>query len=143
MNTLFRTVTASNDDADIVSITPAENTSQKIFIKGLALEMFIGVFDSEKSQKQRVIVDLEVSVLPTTNWRSDDIKNVLSYAEIIEKIESLAQSGHINLVETFAERIVEICFTYSQVIDVSVSVQKPDVMEQGCSVGASIQRSRG
>ncbi|HPF79243.1 MAG TPA: dihydroneopterin aldolase, partial [Alphaproteobacteria bacterium] len=72
MNTLFKTVTNSasalENDEKVISFQHVENVEQTIFIKNLELDMSIGVFDAEKSAKQRVIVDVELTVQPSANW---------------------------------------------------------------------------
>lgn len=146
MNTLFKTVTDSSasqrSDEKIVAFQHSEVTEQMIFIQNLELEMFIGVLDGEKEDKQRVIVNAELSVIPSANWQEDNVKHVVSYATIIEEIKSLADQGHINLVETFAEMIIEKCFAHEPVMMASVSVEKPDIMEGTTSVGVQVSRSK-
>jgi dihydroneopterin aldolase len=144
MNSLFQTVTNSNDGGEnIVSFAPAQHVEQKILIKDLMLDMPIGVLPKEKKQTQRVIVNLELNVIPQDNWQADEIKNVVSYAEIIEMIQGIVgEQGHINLVETFAEIIIQKCFEYEMIVGISVSVEKPDIIKEVASVGIKISRQK-
>ncbi len=146
MNTLFKTVTdsyiAPQNNEKIVAFEQVETIDQTIFIQNLELDMFIGAFDDEKKQKQRVVVNAELSVTPSTDWQTDNVKDVVSYAAIVEEIKSLAAESHINLVETFAEMIIGKCFTHDPVMMVSVSVEKPDVMDGTTSVGVQISKTR-
>lgn len=146
MNTLFKTVTdsdvAQENDKKIVTLQQSQFVEQTIFIKNLELDMSIGVFDVEKEEKQRVVVDIELTVVPSINWKADNIDDVVSYAAITDEIKSLAEQKHINLVETFAEMIIEKCFTYASVLAVNVSVEKPNIMQASTSVGVQISRSR-
>ena len=144
MNSLFKTVTCSRDtDQKIVSIEPYQSGQQKIFIKDLALEMFIGVLDKEKIQKQRVVVSIEINVQPNINWHADQIDNVVSYADIANMIKDLPEKyGPINLVETFAEMITEECFKNPLVTGIKVTVEKPDIIAEAGSVGVQISRQK-
>lgn len=151
MNSLFKTVTdsasprqtASQDNKQpVVSLPVNQAVEQKIIIKDLKLEMSIGVMDSEKSTKQRVIVGAELKVIPSSDWRQDDINHVVSYADIIESIKALSNDKHIDLVETFAEMIIEECFKNGNVIAATVSVEKPDIMGDGTLVGVQITRQK-
>jgi len=146
MNTLFKTVTdsdiAQENDEKIVAFQHSETTEQTIFIQNLELEMSIGVLEGEKENKQRVIINVELSVTPASNWKADDLKSVVSYAAIVEEIKSLVNEKHINLVETFAEMIIEQCFLHEPVMAASVSVEKPDVMDGTTSVGIQISKSK-
>lgn len=147
MNTLFQTVTnrdIQDDENKIVQISPASilKKSSKIVIKDLELMMFIGVFDAEKEQKQKVIVNLNLEVVPNENWKNDNIDDVVSYADIIERIRLMAEKTHINLVETFAEQIVEMCFGFADIMGVLVRVEKPDIINDARSVGVEISVTR-
>lgn len=135
----------ADSDQKVVSFQPSallSTTAQKIFVKGLELDMFIGVLDAEKEAKQRVMVSVELTVEPNTNWHADNITDVVSYADVIERIQIIAEHGHVGLVETFAEMIIEACFDDASVSAVQVSVEKPDIISNAKGVGVSILRSR-
>ena len=143
MNSLFKTVTESPSKEDnVLSLRAPSEGGQKIFIKDLVLDMLIGVYEKEKQDKQRAIINVELSVNPNRNWQQDDIQHVVSYEDVVDAIKALAAEGHCNLVETFAEKIIEACFKYSGVSAVKVSVEKPDIFEDVAGVGVSISRSR-
>ena len=141
MNTLFKTVTSSSGDTQVVSLQAVNaNESQEIIIRDLELMMSIGVLESELKNKQRVIVNAEISVMDTAS--SDDISSVVSYADIIEQIKEIAQEGHINLVETFARKIINACFEDNRIQAVTVSIDKPDIMSDVRSVGVRLASKR-
>lgn len=142
MNSLFQTVTTCDLDDNVIALPTTQCLSQSIFVKDLALNMFIGVFDDEKKKPQRVIVNVELVVCPTLDWQADNIQNVVSYADIVDRIEKLSTQYHIELVETFAEKIIEDCFSYPEVMEVKATIEKPDVLSQVEAVGASIHRKR-
>lgn len=151
MNSLFKTVTdsaspsqltAQDDDKSVVSFQSPQVLEQKIFIKNLELEMSIGVMELEKSKMQRVIVDAELTVIPPSDWKQDDISNVVSYTDVIEIIKALSKNSHVELAETFAEMIIEDCFKEVSVIAATVSVEKPDIIDGDTKVGARISRQK-
>jgi dihydroneopterin aldolase len=51
--------------------------------------------------------------------------------------------GHINLVETLAEKIAELCLGDGRVETARIRVEKLDVYAEAASVGIEIERSRG
>jgi len=67
---------------------------------------------------------------------------VVCYAEVVEDIRRLIREGHINLVETLAERIVERCLEDHRILDAKVRVEKLDVMPEASAVGVEIERHR-
>lgn len=146
MNTLFKTVTgdrkADNTDHNIVPLPEKGSVEQSIFIKDLEIEMSIGVLEQEQVKKQRVIINAEFLVSPNIDWRQDDIENVVSYADIVVTIESIAQSKHFNLVETLAEEIIEQCLKVDQINEAKVTIEKPDIISTAGGVGVTIRRTK-
>ena len=148
MNTLFQTITnrseRDSDDDKIVTISSPvviQKTS-RIIVKDLELEMFVGVFDDEKERPQKVMVNLVIDVVPNENWQNDDVNDVVSYADIIERVRLLATKSHIHLVETFAEQIGEMCFAFPDVTGAKITVEKPDIIADTASVGVELYISR-
>ncbi|MAZ75810.1 MAG: dihydroneopterin aldolase [Micavibrio sp.] len=142
MNSLFKTITGGSRQTQVESITPfssvVANKTSKIFIKDLELNMLIGVLDEEKTSKQRVIVNIEMDVEPNTQWQKDSISDVVSYADVIERVQMIANADHINLVETLVEKIAEATLSFPSVLSARVNVQKPDIISNTQSVGAEI-----
>jgi dihydroneopterin aldolase len=113
----------------------------RMFLHDLVLACRIGVYDHERQKTQRVRINVDMRVEPDARPRNDDIANVLSYEDVLLEIKRLAGGEHINLVETLAEAIAEICLADARVLDVRVMIEKLDV-EPGASVGVEIERSR-
>ena len=141
MNKLFQTITCSNDDAPS-ALRKAKRDKSVLLIEDLELMMSIGVDDAEKLAPQRVLVCVSIDLMHNPETRNDDIQDVLSYADVIEDIEKLAQSMHFNLVETFAEKIAEEILGYQHALSCTISVKKPDIFKKAGSVGIEISRSR-
>jgi dihydroneopterin aldolase len=57
-------------------------------------------------------------------------------------IRHVVSSGHINLVETLADRIAKTCFEDGRIQGVKVRVEKLDVFKEAESVGIEIERQR-
>ena len=143
MNSLFKTITGGSRQTQVESIAPFTSTmivnkSSKIFIKDLDLMMSIGILDEEKADKQRVIVNIEMDVEPNTHWQKDEIGDVVSYVDVIERVQMIASAGHTNLVETLAEKIAEAALSFPSVLSARVNVQKPDIIKNTQSVGAEV-----
>ena len=145
MNILFKTVTNSfklNENLEkVVPFKKIENNQHQIMIEGLMVEMSIGVMEEEKQAKQRVLLDVVLGVSPKETY-GDDISNTVSYADIIEEVQNLVGSRHFNLVETLAEDIVKICFSYSSVMRADVCVKKPDIIDGVEAVGFKLTQQR-
>ncbi len=117
--------------------------SDKIFIRDLALEMFVGIYDHEKKNKQTVIVNITVEVESNAEKKLSDISDVVSYEEITISIVELSKKKHYNLLEEFAEDISIICLNNNKSISAKITVDKPDIIESCSTVGVEIIRYNG
>lgn len=124
--------------SDISSSPQGTQPLDKIFVRDLVLDCEIGVFHNEKGVTQRVRFNVDVDVLPNTAYVEDDFDQVISYDMIMEGIKDILSEGHINLVETLAERIADHCLTDPRAAKVVVRVEKLD--KEPDAVGVEIVR---
>jgi 7,8-dihydroneopterin aldolase/epimerase/oxygenase len=61
---------------------------------------------------------------------------------VVEGIRRILGEGHINLVETLAERIAAQCLDDHRIVGAKVRVEKLDVMPEASAVGVEIERQR-
>lgn len=125
--------------APLLNVAPVK--TMRVFIRDLILPCSIGIHQHEKLAQQRVQINVELVCIehPTIN---DDMNNVVCYATALLGIKSVVGNGHINLVETLADRIAQVCFKDHRVLKVKVRIDKLDVFEEALSVGVEIERSR-
>lgn len=121
-------------------IADAHAAVRHVFVRDLVLECSIGVHGHERGRPQRVRVNLDLAVHEKTAALNDDIANVVCYEGIVANVRRIAAGGHINLVETFAERIAAICLEDPRVLSARVRVEKLDVFADATSVGVEIER---
>jgi FolB domain-containing protein len=117
--------------------------TRHVLIDRLEIQTMIGVHAAEKRSAQRVWVTLDLSVTELGPSVNDRLEDVLDYAEVIRKVEAVVLAGHINLVETLAERVAAACLTDPKVDAVRVRIEKPDVVANARAVGVEIERRRG
>ena len=55
----------------------------------------------------------------------------------------LAGEGHIDLVETLAERIADRLMQDPRLVQIRVQIEKPEAIDEAASVGIAISRLRG
>ena len=122
-----------------LSAATAASTRQ-VFINDLVLDCLIGVHRHERDGSQRVRINLDLTVLESPEPIDDRLSNVLCYEDLIVKVRHLAMSGHVNLVETLAERLAGLCLAEPGVQTVRVRVEKLDVFADAASVGIEIFR---
>ncbi len=113
-----------------------------VFVKDLTLDALIGIYEVEKQKPQRIIVSIDLSVQEQPGPLPDDISHVVSYEIVVKKVEAIVAEGHINLVETLAEKCAEACLKDKRVISARVRIETPDIGPNARSVGVEIERVR-
>jgi dihydroneopterin aldolase len=115
-------------------------TADRIFVRGLVLPVALGVYDEEQGVTQKVSFTIEAAVAAGVSPKGDAIAEVPSYDDLVGAVRTVVANGHINLVETLAERIAEHCLRDKRIVSVLVRVEK---LERGpASVGVEIVRPR-
>ena len=127
-------VTARAADAE------APLPTRRMFVRDLVLDCLIGVNRYERDGRQRVRINLSLDVLETAPADRDRLSDVVNYDTLVVRIRKLAEAGHVNLVETFAERVAAICLDDRRVRRAAVRVEKLDVYDDTGSVGVEIER---
>jgi dihydroneopterin aldolase len=119
----------------------ARNALRHVFVHDLTIQASIGVYSHEKLDKQRIRINLDLAVREgDASSMDDDINNVVCYEEVVTSIRALIEAGHVNLVETLAERIAALCLEDRRVRVARVRVEKLDVFPDATSVGVEIER---
>lgn len=114
---------------------------RRIFIRDLVLSARIGVWAHEKTQEQRIRINVDLDVADTP-VDTDSLDTVVCYNTVIEGIRDIIANGHVHLAETLAERIAALCLEDGRVFTARVRVEKLDVVPDAASVGVEIVRKR-
>jgi dihydroneopterin aldolase len=100
----------------------ARTVMTKVFVTGLKVQAEIGVYKHEIGRVQPLVVDVELDV-PTAG--AERLSETLNYETILEAARAIAGAGHIELVETFAERLGQACLADPRVTRARIRVEKP------------------
>ena len=123
-------------------VASATSRLRHVFVRDLEIMALIGIYDHEKVKPQRIIVNIDLSVHEAEGPITDEISHVVSYEIIAKKVEAIVAEGHVNLVETLAEKFAEACLRDKRVAAARVRIEKPDIIPNARSVGVEIERSR-
>ena len=113
----------------------------RLLIKDLILRTRIGIHPHERAP-QRVRINAEIEIRADGAPHKDDIAQVVSYEDLIAQIKELSSAGHINLVETLAARIAEVCLIDPRAVCARIRIEKLDVEPDAGAVGIEIERMR-
>ncbi|MQX36052.1 dihydroneopterin aldolase [Roseospira navarrensis] len=118
----------------------AEAGTRHVFVRDLVLSARIGAYEHEKAAPQRIRLNLDLAVREAAADLGDRLENVVCYDSVLGRVREIVQAGHVNLVETLAERIAAVCLEDSRVRRAQVRVEKLDVFQEAESVGVTIER---
>ena len=112
--------------------------TRRIFLRNFETRISMGIHESEKKARQRVMINVDLYLEPDARIERDHISETVDYDFLRREIGVLADSGHFHLQETFCERILAICLARPGVVAVRVSSEKPDVYPDCESIGFEI-----
>lgn len=119
-------------------------TGDRIAIRGLRAYGHHGVYDFERRDGQEFVVDvvLELDLAPAA--ASDDVADTVHYGELAEALAAVVSGEPVNLLETLAQRLADVCLADVRVGAVTITVHKPQapVTVPVGDLAVTIRRSR-
>ena len=112
-----------------------------VFVNRLAVEASIGIHPHERENKQTIWLTIDAGVLED-GATPEAIGDVVCYEDMCRIATALASDGHIDLVETLAERIADRLMEDPRLVQIRVQIEKPQAIDQAASVGIAISRLR-
>lgn len=109
-------------------------------MRGLAVEAQIGVHGHERGRTQPLLVDVEADLAPA---RVEAIADTLNYEALAELARALADRGHTELVETYAQDLAAAVLRNSAAVVVRVRVDKPEALAGAAGAGVEVVLERG
>lgn len=119
--------------------------TDRIALTGLRVPGRHGVYDFEREQGQDFVVDvvLELDTRPAAT--SDDVTDTVHYGELAAALAEVVGGEPVNLLETLAARLVDVCLADARIAAAGVTVHKPQapIPLAFHDVSVSIRRERG
>ena len=115
----------------------------KIIIRNLEVDTIIGIFEHERVNPQKVIINCEVSLDLSKAGESDDFRDALNYSEVEEVLYFTAENSKFFLVEKLASCMADKIMALSDSIKaVTITVDKPNAAKYAQAIAIEINRSR-
>ena len=92
-------------------------------LEGIDVDCVIGDRPDERVRKQRLLVDVELSVGDTAA-ETDDLADAVDYAELAERIRAALVESKCRLIERAAKVVRDVCLADPRVAAARVSVTK-------------------
>ena len=103
-----------------------------------------GVFDFERREGQTFVVDLVLGLDISPAAASDDLRDTVDYGSLVAAVKAAVEKDPVDLIETLAERIADVCLLDARVEWARVTVHKPDAPIEAtfADVALTITRTR-
>ena len=129
----------------IVELKPIKDKSsikRTVFIKDFTIEEIIGIHEHEKIKKQKIkfniVLDVNQSYVPDEK----NIKSIVDYEKITNKLENLTKSKKYNFLESLAEDSFKEMFEDKRINSVTIKIEKPEAIKNAKSVGIEVFKTR-
>jgi dihydroneopterin aldolase len=118
--------------------------TDRITLTGLRVRGFHGVFDLERRDGQDFVVDVQLEVDLAPAAASDDVTDTVHYGELAGALATVIAGEPVNLIETLADRLVQVCLSDPRVAAATVTVHKPGapILLEFADVAVTLRRSR-
>jgi dihydroneopterin aldolase len=115
---------------------------QTLSLKNVAVQIRVGVGDSEKFGPQRVEVDVMLS-RRCDGYRGEGLKHCMNYESLYHYLtENWPKRGHLELLEAWAEDLVGFCFRDHKVEACRVRLRKTEVFPGSATPEIDVLRYR-
>ena len=104
----------------------ASGRPDRIAVRGLRAHAHHGVYGFERERGQVFLVDavLELDTAPAA--AGDDLERTVNYADLAKQLHGVLTGEPVDLLETLAQRLADVCLADPLVDAVEITVHKPE-----------------
>ena len=129
----------------IVELKPTKGKSaikRTVFIKDFIIEEIIGFYEHEKIKKQKIKFNIVLDINQNSLPDEGDIKSIVDYEKITNKLKNLVKSKKYNFLESLAEDSFKEIFEDKRINSVKIKIEKPEAIKNAKSVGVEVFKTR-
>ena len=113
-----------------------------IHIKDLTLKTIVGIFDWERVNKQKVVMNLWMDYDARKAVQTDEIKHAVDYKMITKQILKEVPASRFFLIEKLAQKVLHIVWKDKKIVKAIVRVDKPGALRYARSVSVELVQKR-
>ena len=100
--------------------------TDELSVTGIECYGYHGVFEAEKREGQPFVVDLTLGVDSSLAAASDDLRDTVDYGSLVAAVKAAVEADPVDLIETLAQRLADVCLRDVRVEWARITVHKPD-----------------
>lgn len=97
----------------------------RIDLTGIGGWGFHGVHDDERENGQRFVIDVSLGLDLSAAAAADNLGLTVDYGDLAEGVHEVIAAEPRQLIESVAQRVMDLCLGYPPVLWASVTVHKP------------------
>ena len=97
----------------------------RLAVQGLVFRGHHGVFDHERRDGQDFLVDLALALDTRRAAETDDLQDTVDYGSLVDEVRTVVEGDPVDLIETLAQRIADVCLRRPALAEAHVTVHKP------------------
>ena len=102
-----------------------DGDSGSIRLEGIRAYGHHGVLPQERRDGQEFVIDVDISVQVGVAARTDRVTDTVHYGELAQRIVAAVERDPVDLIETLAARLVDLCMEHPLVEAAHITVHKP------------------
>jgi len=129
----------------IVELKPTKGKNsirRTVFIKDFIIDEIIGFYEHEKIKKQKIKFNIVLDINQNSIPNEGDIKSIVDYEKITNKLKNLTKSKKYNFLESLAEDSFKEIFEDERINSVTIKIEKPEAIKNAESVGVEVFKTR-
>ena len=99
--------------------------TDELAVTGIECFAHHGVFEHERREGQVFVVDLVLGLDTRPAAATDDLHDTVDYGSLVARVKAAVESDPVDLIETLAQRISDVCLTDGRVDWARVTIHKP------------------
>jgi dihydroneopterin aldolase len=118
--------------------------SDRVALTGLRARGHHGVYESERAHGQEFVVDAVLELDLSAAGASDQVTDTVDYGVLAGRLVEVMTGPPVNLIETLATRLLEVCLADERVAAATVTVHKPQapIRHEFADVAVTLRRER-
>jgi dihydroneopterin aldolase len=100
--------------------------TDELTVTGIDCYGYHGVFHHEKREGQPFVVDLTLGLDTRAAAASDDLRDTVDYGSLVAAVKTAVEADPVDLIETLAQRLADVCLRDVRVEWARITVHKPD-----------------
>lgn len=102
-----------------------ERPTDRLALRGLRAVGHHGMFEHERRDGQEFVVDAVLGVDTRDAGRADDLSRTVDYGRLSQLLVDAIVAEPVDLIETLAQRLADVCLAQPLVEWVELTVHKP------------------